>query len=251
MGLLDRILLRGKNRNALRDRAKRHVEKGKYAEAEPFYHQALSLAEAELGGSHPEVGTIAFELGDATMNLGDHKSADPILRRALAILQDSEGRDEGQMFALYGALTKNCLQLQQYDHARAFGERALECAELAYSPRGLDSLAISTALRSLADVYKTTGELSKALELCQRAVSLSENELGTDNFLTEPALEDLAEVYESVGKKQEARELFQRGLSILHGQLKMFRSVPGTRKLTREIKETIARLQDRLKDTEG
>ena len=66
---------------------------GKYAEADPFYRQAIEIDEKALGGDHPTVATLYSNLAALLYTQGKHGEAEPMFRRALEISQASLGSD--------------------------------------------------------------------------------------------------------------------------------------------------------------
>lgn len=62
------------------------------AEAEPFCLRALGVWEKVYVGGHPELGSMALELGKLRAAQGDHAGAEPYYARARSIFEPSVGK---------------------------------------------------------------------------------------------------------------------------------------------------------------
>jgi tetratricopeptide (TPR) repeat protein len=66
-------------------------EAGRYADAEPFWKEALVRSERERGPDHPDTAVVLGSLAELYWYQGRYAEAEPLHRRALAIREKAFG----------------------------------------------------------------------------------------------------------------------------------------------------------------
>jgi tetratricopeptide (TPR) repeat protein len=79
-------------------------ERGKYADAEPLYRQALAIREEVLGPKHPHTATSYNNLALNLHAQGKARDAEPLFRKALAIYEEVLGPKHPDTAASYNNL---------------------------------------------------------------------------------------------------------------------------------------------------
>jgi tetratricopeptide (TPR) repeat protein len=128
-----------------------------------------------------EAAYLMCQTGQYLRERGQYTEAEPILKQALMLFEQSVGR---------GHLDR----VQSY-------------------------LAIALALMSLGLLYEAQGKYSEAESLYKRGLAIYEQELGPMHFYTATSLNNLARLYLEQEKYAEAEPLFQRSLAIREQQL--------------------------------
>jgi tetratricopeptide (TPR) repeat protein len=179
--------LSDRDRRRLREAARlnRQVEdlyvRGNYSEAMRAARQALTIREALLGESHPDLAESLNNLGDLLQEQGNHGEARAYFQRALAMreaLYPKERYPQGhpalaQSLNNLGTVLK-CLG--KYGEARGYYQRALEMNQALYPkeryPRGHPDLA--TNLNDLAALLHAQGNYGEARRYYQRALEMNQ-----------------------------------------------------------------------------
>jgi tetratricopeptide (TPR) repeat protein len=133
------------------------------------------------------------------------------LPHALAVIRYSDD-SESEVACLLEKIGKYLAQRGDYRGAREHLERNLEICERV----GNDTLVVT---RTLARVYSSQGDYSKALEWYDRALAGSEMLHGRDHSDTLTTVRDIASVYKHQGDYNKALELFDRALAGLEEKL--------------------------------
>src|SRR5205807_706181 len=83
----------------LNNLARVYQMQGRYQEAEPLYHRALSIREQMLSPEHPHVARTLHELGLLYKLQGQDTEAEPLFQRALAIREQCLGAEHPETVA--------------------------------------------------------------------------------------------------------------------------------------------------------
>jgi len=186
-------------------------ECARYAEAEPLYQRALSIAEKALGPGHPTTATSLNNLALLYRDQSRHAEAEPLYQRALAIDEKAQGPDHPNTATSLNNLAALYYSQGRYGEAEPLFQRALTIREKAQGPDHPDT---ATSLNNLAEIYRTQGRYGEAEPLFQRALAIYEKALGHDHPDTAVTLYAMALLYHRQGRYGEAEPLFQRALAI-------------------------------------
>ncbi|WP_240359576.1 CHAT domain-containing tetratricopeptide repeat protein [Pyxidicoccus trucidator] len=186
------------------------------AEAILQSERALTLREAALGASHPEVATSLNQLGGLYRRKRDMSRVEPLLQRALAIREAALGQNHLDVADSLTSLA--WLYSSQELHARAepLFERALAIREALLGQNHPD---VAAALDHLASLYAFQGLHARAEPLFERALAIREALPGQNHSSIAASLTSLALVYSSRGQRARARPLYERALAIQEASL--------------------------------
>jgi tetratricopeptide (TPR) repeat protein len=126
-------------------------DQGRYAEAVPLAQEALALAEASVGPTHPHVATSLQHLARLNRELGRYAEAEPLLQRALTIREQILGPAHPEVATSLNELAVLYWAQGRYAEAEPFGQRALIIREQAFGPKhsavgeSLNDLAVCSA----------------------------------------------------------------------------------------------------------
>ncbi|HEX2572558.1 MAG TPA: tetratricopeptide repeat protein [Polyangia bacterium] len=143
-----------------------------YDRAEPLARRALQLWEAAPGDNRYHIANTLNTLANIYSDQGLYDRAEPLLRRALKI---------GQAAGLHTAVADSINTLANlyrvqgfYDRAGALYQRELRLLE---TTQGKNHPFIIDTLADIAQVYLAKGQLSSAVPLLERALSMAEGRL--------------------------------------------------------------------------
>jgi len=187
------------------------TEMGEYEAARTLMESALRVKEKIHGPDHVAVAHCLSSLGDVFFETGDYATAISMEERALGIYEKKMGPGAPNVAYVLQNLGSALLEVGEYDRARAVLERALAIREDA--PRA--SLAAEETRKSLADLYRVTGDLSRARSLYESVLAVTEEVKGPDHPQVAWTLEGLARVLLLMGQDEEARKIQERALRIL------------------------------------
>ncbi len=176
---------------------------GQLDDARATYERALTIQE-KARGSAGTVGSLS-NLGELAESEGDYGEALEMYGRAVAI-EEGSGEDAG--FNL-GRLARVYRKMGQYDAAIEIHERLIAARRVPVT------IVFAEDLVSFATTCLEMGDLSRAEELCERAVTVVKEAGGDDWHRLSDFLWPLATIYASQKRLDEAEETFARALSLL------------------------------------
>ncbi|HLG63831.1 MAG TPA: FxSxx-COOH system tetratricopeptide repeat protein [Ktedonosporobacter sp.] len=191
-------------------------ERGLYEAAESLLQQALSIAEQQLGPTHPNAAASLSNLAEFYKAQGKYEQAEPLLQRALSIRVQQLGSTHPETAISLNNLAGVYYARSKYEQAEPLYQRALSIAEQQLGPAHPQTAG---GLNNLAMLYTTQGKYEQAEPLLQRALSIAEQQLGSTHPNTAISLNNLAQLYHVQGKYEQAEPLYQRALSIREQQL--------------------------------
>jgi CHAT domain-containing protein/tetratricopeptide (TPR) repeat protein len=167
--------------------------------------------EKTLGSEHHEVATAVNSLGYLYYSQGRYAEAEPLLKRALAILEKTLGPEHPKVAtsldniaALYRAQGRDAEAEPLLKRALAVREKTL----------GDEHPAVGQSLNNLAELYRVQGRYADAEPLYRRALSISQMALGPEHPDVAAELSNLGLVYRSQSRPAEAESLLKRALAI-------------------------------------
>jgi Tfp pilus assembly protein PilF len=119
-------------------------------QADALYRRALAIQEKTLGPGHPETGTTLNNRGNLLASTGRLAEAEPLLRRALAVLEAALG-DHPRTAAAAGNLGRLAWANGALGEAERHLRRALEIDEKAYGPSHPEAAADRENLAALLE----------------------------------------------------------------------------------------------------
>ena len=178
-----------------------------YAQAEPFYQQALALA-GKNGGDLP--GALLATAG-FYHDWGKYDQAESLCQRALAMQEKAAVSDtnaEAQInlaVSLYG-LAENYRSWGKLDQAEPLYGRSVAIVE---KTLGQDSSDLAQPLAGLAATLAAQGKTNRAAVLFQRAFAVTENKLEPGDPVVKAVLDDYTALLDNMNRTDEAKALRQ------------------------------------------
>jgi tetratricopeptide (TPR) repeat protein/CHAT domain-containing protein len=222
----------------------RLIEQGQLEQALATASQARHLALRHLGEEHEDYAVSLRTLAEVYRAKGDSKRADLLLEQAMEVLRKTQG--DHPSFASIGSNEQGkaanqlppaakllsesqLLELQQLEEQsssllkQGYLDQALDYAlrrcDLTRKYLGENHPKYAASLRSLAHVYKTMGDYSRAEDLYKQALEIYRRSLGERDPNTASVLDDLGIVYRAVGNYSRAEDLYKQALEIRRSSL--------------------------------
>lgn len=155
-------------------------EAGRFREAEGLYRQAISVAESQMGASHPHVAKMAISLVDMYENQGRYDEARQLCERVIGRIDPAEVAVANDR--TLSRLKDLCRRAGQLHKAAELYREAM-----AYRRQVFGNVhgKVAACIAGLAETYRDLGNVAKARSLLLRAISMAE-EAEDDSI---PALE--------------------------------------------------------------
>ncbi|KAB8161826.1 tetratricopeptide repeat protein [Streptomyces sp. 3MP-14] len=173
------------------------------------YHSAAAMPN-ELSALLGRAGNYLTARGQAMEGL-------PLLERALAIAEATQGPDHPDTAQLLNGLAETFNNLGRHSDTLLVSERALAIAEVTL---GLDHFESAAQLHNLASAFSALGRHAEALPPAKRALTIVEATLGPDHSTTARVLGNLASIFAAMGRYSEALPLAERALAIIEATLR-------------------------------
>lgn len=201
---------------------KKAVQEGLYADAERAYLAALKEAEG-FGPQDPRFAQTLYDLAALYYDLAalyriqaKYAEAEPLLKRALAILEDVLGPEDQNVATSLNALAGVYAILGNFADAEKLYKRALAIQEKLLRP---DEAEIANSLDGLALVYTVQSKYFDAEQLYKHALAIREKVFGPDHPAVANSLSSLALLYFGQVNYTKAEPLYHRSIRILEKTL--------------------------------
>src|SRR5215471_4330404 len=169
-----------------------------------------SSAEFSVASVHAEV----VELRES----GNHARAAAAARRALAYVEEREGRSHPDVAAMLLELGQALEATDRWEDARHHYARADRMLRLHARTANRDIRRLQLkAARALCGVYRALGRYRLADRHGRRAIALAERSFGPRDLDLAGALNDVGMLRKYQGRYPEAAPLYRRALGILRG----------------------------------
>lgn len=143
---------------------------------------------------------------------GDYRAGADVLRRALALAEQSLGPEHADTAALVNNLALALKQAGAYEESETLYLRAVASAEKLEGP---ESPVYAGLLSNLGELYNLKGDYARAEQALRRAAAIAEKALGPDNRVSATALNNLARTYQLKADYAQAEALYKRALPAL------------------------------------
>jgi tetratricopeptide (TPR) repeat protein len=179
---------------------------------EPLASHALAVAErAHKAGISEPTARLMNMLGSLFTTKSRYAEAEPMLRRALAISEQSFGRDHPNVASDLNNLAQLLKATNRLGEAEPLIRRALAIAEASF---GRDDPNVATCLNNLAQLLQATNRLGEAEPSMRRALAIAEASFGRDDPNVATCLNNLAQLLQDTNRLGEAEPLMRRALAI-------------------------------------
>jgi tetratricopeptide (TPR) repeat protein len=155
-------------------------EAGRFRKAEGLYRQAISVAEFQMGASHPHVAKMAISLVDLYENQGRYDEARQLCERVIGRIDPAEVAIANDQ--TLSRLKDLCRRAGQLHRAAELYREAMTYRRQVF---GNVHGKVAACIAGLAETYRDLGNIAKARSLLLRAISMAE-EAEDDSI---PALE--------------------------------------------------------------
>jgi Tfp pilus assembly protein PilF len=194
------------------DDAGRYLTKrAQFTEAKSLFERAMALATTFYGPTHPQVSSIANNLGRVQRELGNLDEAKHLFEQSMSIDQQVYGQEDprlGAVFNNYGVI----LQEQgDSEGARQQFEWALMMYQTHFGP---DHPKVAAIINNLGYVLNSTGDMAAGKEHFQKALELARESYGDQHPTVGMILINLAMVQRLSGDLSAARGNLERALDI-------------------------------------
>jgi tetratricopeptide (TPR) repeat protein len=144
-------------------------------------------------------------------NLGNFAEAEPLLRRALTLDEQSFGLNNPNVATCLNNLAALLHDTNRLEEAEILYRRALAIDEQSF---GSNDPKIATCLNNLALLLKASGRLREAEPLYRRALAVDEQSFGPDHPRVATHLNNLAQLLQATDRPEEAEPFYRRALAI-------------------------------------
>ena len=176
-------------------------------ELEPF--GALANLWADTG--HPDAAWLLNQAGQRYDSLAKWAEAEPLMRRALEIDEQSYGENPPNVARDLNNLAALLLATNRLADAEPLMRRALAIWEQSL---GETHPNVASVLNNLAQLLQATNRLADAEPLMRRALQIFESSLGTEHPNVATQLNNLAQLLKTTNRLAEAEPLMRRALQI-------------------------------------
>lgn len=185
--------------------------KAKYSTAEPYYHRALRLDEADYGPDHPMVAIDLNNLATFLIDTGRPLEAEPLMLRALMADEVSYGPMHPKIALRLSNIAALLQATNRLVQAEPLMQRALFIDEACF---GADHPNVARSLNNLGGLLHATHRLEKAELLFRRALAITEAHFGPDHPQVGITVNNLGQVLQDTNRLVEAELLKRRALQI-------------------------------------
>jgi tetratricopeptide (TPR) repeat protein len=183
-------------------------ENGNYTDAITHYEKVLEVAEKIYGAADTLTAFCHWQLGFVYEKLPIPKEAIQHYSEAAEIWKKKTGKEDVQYINTLVAIFNISISLDFLDDSNEL--RLIELMELVKYQYGELDTSYSNVLQSIAGLYSSKGEYSKAEPLYQHSLEIIGNIFGDEHLYYANSLNNLAELYWFVGRYKEAEPLYNR-----------------------------------------
>jgi tetratricopeptide (TPR) repeat protein len=173
-------------------------------------HDQLLEAERTLPADHPDVGALCLRLADLFETYERYADAEPLFKRALAVMEKTEGQEEA-MAEILDRLAWVHVKQQKYEQAEAIYRKVLE---LRIALAGEDSADVATSYMNLGRLQIARGDHTDGVIWLQKAIPLAEKHLGSKHPSVADIVEQMALSFLETGEHDRAEPLFWQAYKI-------------------------------------
>ena len=184
--------------------------------AEEYYRKAVAAEEKGSGSASPRVAVVLYEYARELRARNRDREAEPLLRRALAILQAAPESDPRATIDVLNALGNLVEGRRQLDEAEKLIRAAMTLAEEKFGP---ESAQLATSCTYLADVLWNKKSLREAGLLFRRAITIDASLYGPDRPETAADIANLGMVMTEAGQSEAGAALLRQALAIYENTL--------------------------------
>jgi eukaryotic-like serine/threonine-protein kinase len=183
---------------------------GLYDQSVTLLDQAVAIRRRELGASHLDLASSAYNLALARWERGELEQAERLAREALAIRE----RQLPPLHVDVGRAVNLVAVVLQETHRLDDAEREyLRAIDILRRAAGDNEVDLAGSLNDLATLYQDKADYSRALKLYQESVRIRRARLGELHPRTIESVTNMAGTLQLAGRYQEAEPLYREGLT--------------------------------------
>lgn len=176
---------------------------GQYTEAQRLWRKAIEMGEKCYGSLSYEFDPVVMHLGQASVRIGDYKTAREMFERYLAIESRLTRPPSTSKAMVTAELAHLLTQQHQYREAESLFVDAVETMRLAPESAPLSR---SVVLLYYGDYFTAINEWANAEQLYRQALDLQQEVLGNTRAVA-PLMEALSKSLRKLHRKNEANDL--------------------------------------------
>ncbi len=157
------------------------------------------------------VSTLLNQFGLYLLAKAELSAAEPLLRRALAIVEKSLDEEHPKVATALNNLAQLLQASNRFEEAEPLMRRALEIDEQSYGP---EHPTVAIRLNNLAQLHQATNRLEEAEPLMRRALAIDEQSYGPEHPTVADKLNNLAQLLQDTHRLEAAEPLMRRALAI-------------------------------------
>ena len=191
-----------------------YYQTNRYARARDCFSASAKYRE-NLSKTDRRYAKMMFNLVATLHRTGDFTAAYRQGIRAVEVRRTVVGKDSATLAPNYLNLASICLELNDYDMAKAYAEVGLEIARI---------FPDSVPLKTRGDLYQVIGlslyrsqEYNKSLVYCREALRIYDQDPASSVESRILLYNTIGQVYRRLNQPQEAKDLFRRGLAVSDG----------------------------------
>jgi tetratricopeptide (TPR) repeat protein len=170
-----------------------------------------AFSELLLAREHTQASWMASSVGRRLFDLAHYSEAEPLMRRALTMDEESYGPEHPNVARDLNNQAQLLKATNRLSEAEPLMRRVIRIFEQSY---GVNHPDVATALTNLAQLLQDTNRLGEAEPLMQRALAIDEQNYGPEHPEVAIDLNNLATLLQDRGQLGEAEPLMRRALAI-------------------------------------
>jgi tetratricopeptide (TPR) repeat protein len=185
--------------------------------AAPLTPHAITLAHSAADREIPEPSArLLSQSATFLYARADHRSAEPLFRRTLEIIEQSRGSDHPIVATCINNLAVSLQATNRLAEVEPLLSRARAIDEANYGP---DHPEVGIHLNNLAQLLQATNRLAEAEPLMRRTLAIDEVSYGPDHPKVATDLNNLAQLLQATNRLAEAEPLMRRVIAIFERSL--------------------------------
>jgi tetratricopeptide (TPR) repeat protein len=179
---------------------------------DPLAKHAKSVADfADQVEIAERTARLMNHLGILQLSKAQHAQAEPLMRRALEIDEQSYGKEHPNVASSLNNLATLLQDTNRLAEAEPLMQRVVEIDEQSY---GKEHPQVAIPLNNLAQLLQATNRLAEAEPLMRRALEIDEHSYGPEHPQVAIPLSNLGEILRMLNRLDEAEPLLRRALQI-------------------------------------
>ncbi len=180
--------------------------------ARQLLDRGVSRIEKELGDQPQVVAGMLRAAGKSYFGLGLNAEAEPLLRRAVALLRPIEASGSGSVLPV--ALDELGVVLLESGHGTEAEQLLREALDRHRAANGSDHVTVAATLHNLGRARRAAGDYKRAEELFREALSMRERFFGPDHPHVAQTAHNLGVTLQGAGDLHSAAPPIERALRI-------------------------------------